>query len=70
MTTRRRKRRQKYDIFYVVTRNGRRVEENNYWTYEEAEGRASKLRFCLRKWGDRDSKKVEIIKTQDPASIY
>ena len=68
MTTR--KPRKKYDIFYVVTRNGRRIEEEDYWTFFQAAERANSLRKCLRKWGDKDAKRVDIIKTQDPQSIY
>ena len=65
-----RKQKSRRDTFYVVTRAGRRIEEKNYWTYKEAEKRASQLRGCLRAWNDRDFNKVEILKTADPGDIY
>ena len=68
MTTKKRKR--KYDIFYVVTRDGRRIEERDYWIYRQASERADQLRSCLRQWADKDAKKIAVIKTQDPRSIY
>jgi len=64
------KRKSRRETFYVVTRAGRRIEEEDYWTFGEAEERAAKLRACLKGWRDKDYNKVEIIKTSDPTEIY
>tara|TARA_E500000178_G_C16930739_1_gene711557 strand:+ start:1044 stop:1232 length:189 start_codon:yes stop_codon:yes gene_type:complete len=54
---------------YVVTRNSRRVEENNYSSKEDAETRASKLVQVLKKWKDPDQKRVKVIETDNPLRI-
>ena len=51
---------------YVVTRDGRRIEERNYETNEEAKARMVKV---LKKWRDPDSKRVKIEKTSQPKKI-
>jgi len=56
------------DKFYVVTRNGRRIEEKNYWTKDLAIKRADALIACLKKWKDKTNK-VEIVETFKPESI-
>ena len=56
-------------VFYVVTRAGRRTSPSDYWTWEEAEKEAEKLRLRLKKWNDKDHSKVQIIKTTQPESI-
>ena len=54
---------------YVVTRNSRRIEENNYLSKEDAEVRASKLVQVLKKWKDPDQKRVKVIETDNPSRI-
>lgn len=55
--------------WYVVTRNGRRIEERNYYTKGEAETRANALRATLKRWKDSDLTKVKIRKTKYPDKI-
>lgn len=54
---------------YVVTRNTRRIEEQNYDTQEEAEVRAQKLVEVLKKWKDPDVKRVRVVETNTPRKI-
>lgn len=54
---------------YVVTRNTRRIEEQNYDTKEEAEARAEKLVEVLKKWRDPDVKRVRVVETNTPRKI-
>lgn len=55
--------------WYVVTRNGRRVEERNYYTKMEAEKRLESLRITLKKWKDPDYKNIKIRRTIYPEKI-
>jgi hypothetical protein len=57
------------DKFYVVTRNGRRVEEKDYWTKDRALKRADSLITTLKKWKDKDKNKVEVVETEKPHLI-
>ena len=57
-------------VFYVVTRAGRRTSDKDFWTKDEADAAAMRLRKVLRHWEDRDFNKIEVIKTADPKSIY
>jgi|13_taG_2_1085334.scaffolds.fasta_scaffold45994_3 hypothetical protein len=54
---------------YVVTRNSRRIEENNYSSKEDAENRAEKLVQVLKKWKDPDQKRVRVVETNNPLRI-
>ena len=54
---------------YVVTRDGRRIEEENYNTREGAKLRSSALALMLRKWRDPDLRKIHIIETPEPRKI-
>jgi hypothetical protein len=54
---------------YVVTRNGRRTEEANYKTKEEAKERQKTLIQTLKKWKDSDAKRVKVEKTSLPRKI-
>jgi len=54
---------------YVVTRNGRRIEETNYATKEEAKERQKILIGTLKKWRDSDAKRVKIERTSLPRKI-
>ena len=60
---------QKQKTVYVVTRNTRRIEEQNYDTKEKAEVRASQLVEVLKKWRDPDLKRVKVIETNTPRKI-
>ena len=59
----------KDNIVYVVTRNSRRVERENYSSSESASARAQALRRTLRKWSDPDSSRVTVVKTSKPNQI-
>lgn len=54
---------------YVVTRNGRRIEEKNYEDKNEAEARAEQLVQVLKKWKDPDQKRVRVVATNNPKKI-
>lgn len=60
---------QKQKTVYVVTRNTRRIEEQNYDTKEKAEVRAAQLVEVLKKWRDPDVKRVKVIETNTPRKI-
>ncbi len=54
---------------FVVTRNGRRIEPESYKEEKDAQIRASKLIEVLKKYKDRDVRKVGIVKTKYPNTI-
>lgn len=54
---------------YVVTRNSRRIEEQNYASKEDAESRAKQLVSMLQRWKDPDQNKVRVVKTDRPTKI-
>lgn len=58
------------DAFYVVTRHGRRVEENNYKTKHEAEYRAMQLQEMVKRCDHTSVGKIDIIYTSKPHKIY
>ena len=60
---------QKQKTVYVVTRNTRRIEEQNYDTKEKAEVRAAQLVEVLKKWRDPDVKRVRVVGTNTPRKI-
>jgi hypothetical protein len=60
---------QKQKTVYVVTRNTRRIEDQNYDTKEKAEVRAAQLVEVLKKWRDPDVKRVKVITTNTPRKI-
>tara|TARA_B100000989_G_scaffold259922_1_gene210308 strand:- start:892 stop:1086 length:195 start_codon:yes stop_codon:yes gene_type:complete len=60
---------QKQKTVYVVTRNTRRIEEQNYNTKEKAEVRAAQLVEVLKKWRDPDVKRVRVVETNTPRKI-
>lgn len=60
---------QKQKTVYVVTRNTRRIEEQNYNTKEKAEVRATQLVEVLKKWRDPDVKRVRVVETNTPRKI-
>lgn len=56
-------------LVYVVTRDKRRVEPQNYENEQDAQERASKLIDMLKKYSPDCVKKVSIIKTVNPNTI-
>lgn len=56
-------------IFYVVTRNQRRIEERNYQNISDAEIRAEQLRDVLKKWDPNQVSRVSIETTKTPYKI-
>ena len=54
---------------YVVTRDGRRIEDRNYTTSGDANYRAVSLRRLLKLWKDEDAFKVRVVKTEKPNRI-
>lgn len=57
------------EVFYVVTRNGRRAWPKDYWTVDEAKKHAHSLIEALKSFNDPNYKNVVILETDDPASI-
>lgn len=58
------------DPSYVVTRNGRRVEDANYLTQHDAELRAAKLNAMIKKWDPNTKNSVEIVYTSLPNKVF
>tara|TARA_R100001594_G_scaffold145034_1_gene194755 strand:- start:204 stop:392 length:189 start_codon:yes stop_codon:yes gene_type:complete len=54
---------------YVVTRDGRRIEENNYSNHGDAKDRAARLREMLAEWDPSAINSVSITKTDKPKRI-
>ena len=54
---------------YVVTRDGRRIEEENYSTHAQANDRADSLRSLLCEWDPPSAKTVRVVKTDKPRRI-
>ena len=59
----------KNNTVYVVTRNSRRIERDNYESRDEAHTRVLGLRKLLRKWNDPDASRVSVVKTSKPNQI-
>lgn len=58
------------DIFYVVTRHGRRVEDLNYKVKHEAEYRAHQLHDMVKQYDHTSVGKINIVQTSRPHKIY
>ena len=54
---------------YVVTRDGRRIEEENYPSHNEAKSRADRLKVTLSEWDPSTVSSVSIVKTDKPRRI-
>jgi hypothetical protein len=54
---------------FVVTRNGRRIEERNYTTRREAKDRLDALAKMLRTFCDSDLRKIGVCETSEPYKI-
>jgi hypothetical protein len=57
------------EYVYVVTRNKRRIESQNYTSLSQAEQRAASLRTALKQFDPKDVKKVDVVKTKKPKQI-
>jgi len=57
------------DYVYVVARNGRRVEPNNYTSKESASNRFRTLLSQVREWDPKTKNNIEILKTNEPHLI-
>ncbi len=57
------------ESYFVVTRNGRRVEENNYKSKADAEYRAEKLINMIRDHSPHEKNSVSIFHTSEPRKI-
>jgi len=55
--------------FYVVTRGGRRVEENNYSQRDVADLRASKLLNMVTKYSPHEKNQICVVHTSEPHKI-
>ena len=55
---------------YVVTRDGRRIEDTNHETQGAAEERAYKLQLMLKEWDPKNSRCVSIVYTSKPYRIF
>lgn len=56
--------------FFVVTRDGRRIEEKNYETKAEAEYRADVLYGVLKEWDRKGLGNIGIVQTSTPYRIH
>lgn len=56
--------------FYVVTRRGRRIEDRNYDTENEALDRAHILQRMLKEWDSADLSSVAIVYTSKPYKVF
>ena len=62
-------RRSKKELWYVVTRNGRRAWPKDYWTIDEAQSHAQSLIASLKSFNDPNYRNIVIMETEDPSSI-
>ena len=56
--------------FYVVTREGRRIEPQNYKLKSDAEERGTILHEMIKEWDARNVGSVAIVYTSVPHKIY
>ena len=61
--------RSRKDIFYVVTRDGRRAWPKDYWTLSEAQDHANSLINALKSFAPTRNPNVVIIETTDPERV-
>ena len=64
-----RSRHDKHNIFYVVTRDGRRAWPKDYWTLPEAQAHSNALVKALKQFNDPGYKRVAIVETVNPEEI-
>ena len=57
------------ESFFVVTRGGRRVEENNYKSKEHAQYRAEVLISMIKEYSAHEKNSVSIVHTSEPRKI-
>jgi len=58
------------DICYVVTRQGRRIEDRNYRTEYGAQERAERLRKMLKEYDPLQASSIGIVCTSEPRKIF
>ena len=58
------------DTFFVVTRDGRRIEDKNYRTEAEAQYRADVLYGVLKEWDPKGLGNIAIVKTSNTYKVY
>ena len=56
--------------YYVVTRDGRRVEDTNHPTQAAAKNRATELHEMIKEWDPKSVGSVGIVYTSKPRKIY
>lgn len=61
--------RRRDNIFYVVTRSGRRAWPRDYWTLGEAQTHAENLINALKTFKDPSYRNVTVVETSDPSRI-
>jgi hypothetical protein len=57
------------DYVYVVTRNGRRIEPNNYVSKSLASNRFKSILSQVKEWDPKTKNNIEIIRTNEPHLI-
>ncbi|NDG52984.1 MAG: hypothetical protein EBY39_08170 [Flavobacteriia bacterium] len=62
-------RKSRAETWYVVTRDGRRAWDRDYWTVGEAKDHANSLIAALKSFKDPSYKSVVIIETKHPENI-
>lgn len=55
--------------YYVVTREGRRVEDKNYQAQSDAELRAAKLIAMIQEYSPHERDSVSIVYTSEPYKV-
>ena len=58
------------DAFFVVTRDGRRIEDRNYKNQEDAQYRADVLYGVLKEWDPKGLGNIAIVKTSNTYKVY
>lgn len=58
------------DAFFVVTRDGRRIEDRNYKNQEDAKYRADVLYGVLKEWDPKGLGNIAIVKTSNTYKVY
>lgn len=58
------------DTFFVVTRDGRRIEDRNYKNQSDAQYRADVLYGVLKEWDPKGLGNIAIVKTSNTYRIY
>ena len=57
------------DPVYVVTRNGRRVEAENYLSRAEANERMRQLILMVKEWDSNRENEIDVVRTTAPHRV-